>query len=195
MKKILIAVMAIALVAGLTGGAFAYFSDTETSTAEQATAGTVELKVDAGEWSSGELTLGPMAPGTEETAADFVVLNDGTLLGDLYMKISSVVDSQGAASKEAELTADPGDTVCDISTLLALTCKVDTVAVGAFDGTLLSAVPVGWTEIAPDLAASGSVDLTLGATLSGIGATNAYQGDLSTFTIELYLAQDGQVPS
>ena len=43
MKKILIPVMACVLSLGLVGGAFAYFNDTETSTGNTFTAGTLDL--------------------------------------------------------------------------------------------------------------------------------------------------------
>lgn len=46
MKKVLISVMAIALVAALVGvGTFAWFSDTETSAANTFTAGTLNMKI------------------------------------------------------------------------------------------------------------------------------------------------------
>ena len=47
MKKILVSVMIIALVVGITGVGFAaYFSDTETSSGNAFTAGTLDLQVD-----------------------------------------------------------------------------------------------------------------------------------------------------
>jgi len=47
-KKILISLMTLVVVAGMIGGgAFAYFSDTETSTGNTFTAGTLDLKIDA----------------------------------------------------------------------------------------------------------------------------------------------------
>ena len=45
MKKILFTVMAVVLCLGLMGAAFAYFSDTETSTGNTFTAGTIDLAV------------------------------------------------------------------------------------------------------------------------------------------------------
>jgi len=55
-KKILISLMTLVLVAGLVGGgAFAYFSDTETSTANTFTAGTLNMEIaDSDEgWNNG----------------------------------------------------------------------------------------------------------------------------------------------
>jgi len=47
LKRVLFSLMTLAVVVGLVGaGAFAYFSDTETSTANTFTAGTLDLKVD-----------------------------------------------------------------------------------------------------------------------------------------------------
>lgn len=45
MKKILFSVMAVVLCLGLMGGAFAYFSDTETSSGNTFTAGTIDLEM------------------------------------------------------------------------------------------------------------------------------------------------------
>ena len=54
MKKILISLMSIALVIGLVGvGVFAYFSDTEDSTGNTFTAGTLNITLGTSSWSAG----------------------------------------------------------------------------------------------------------------------------------------------
>jgi len=61
-KKILFTVMSLALVIGLvSAGAFAYFSDTETSTGNSFTAGTLDLEI--GSPSSTIVSLGDIKPG------------------------------------------------------------------------------------------------------------------------------------
>lgn len=80
MRKILIALLGVLLVAALAGaGTFAYFSDTETSSGNTFTAGTVDISLD-GSASGGEayFSVGNMAPG--DTVTKYVeVRNDGSL--------------------------------------------------------------------------------------------------------------------
>jgi len=71
-KKIVLSALAIVLAIGLAGaGAFAYFSDTETSTGNTFNAGTLELKISdgyPGEWGDGcSLTwvLANIVPGAD----------------------------------------------------------------------------------------------------------------------------------
>jgi len=208
MKKILGLTVAALLVMGLVGGGtWAYFSDPESSTGNTFAAGTLDLEVDSeNPWTSTGVTVPAMAPGAAAVPVDITCENIGTLTGDLYMKITNVTDTGGTETYAAgapingNVTSEPeavaeiviGNRVDDISTQITLSCKVDTVAVVALDGVLLSAVPGTWTEIKADMA-SGSITLSLGGSLDS-GATNEYQGDVSTFDIELYLAQDGQTP-
>ncbi len=79
MKKILFTVMAVVLCLGLMGAAFAYFSDTETSSGNTFTAGTVDLNI-TGQTS---ITLTNMAPGAS-ASGNITVTNVGTLAGSLY---------------------------------------------------------------------------------------------------------------
>ena len=98
------------------------------------------------------------------------------------------------ASSEPEWTAGGGASyveVKDIDTKLTLNCVADSLAVTGIDSTLLSAMPSTWTLIKDNL--SGSINLVMSADLAS-GTDNNYQGDVCTFTIELYLAQDGQTP-
>lgn len=73
MKKILIALMAVMITIGLVGiGTYAYFSDTETSTGNIFTAGTLDIKLWGSDWEdsvTGTWTFDNMAPGdvVEET--------------------------------------------------------------------------------------------------------------------------------
>ena len=76
MKKILISLMAIALVVGLVGaGTMAYFSDTETSTGNTFTAGTLNITLGTSSWSAG---FDNMKPGDTVTFT-LPVNNEGSL--------------------------------------------------------------------------------------------------------------------
>ena len=85
MKKILFTLMTVVLCLGLVGGAFAYFTDTATSTTNSFTAGT--LSIDNSQITGAvAFTIPNMAPG--DVTGDYVVtiLNDGSInlgwLGD-----------------------------------------------------------------------------------------------------------------
>jgi predicted ribosomally synthesized peptide with SipW-like signal peptide len=59
-KKILVSVMVIGLVSALAGaGLYAYFSDTETSTGNTFQAGTLNISLDGGSWSTGFNNMKP----------------------------------------------------------------------------------------------------------------------------------------
>jgi predicted ribosomally synthesized peptide with SipW-like signal peptide len=86
MRKILTAIFLVGLVATMAGaGIYAYFSDTETSTGNTFTAGTLDLKVShssAGSWSdgvSGTWTLSNMKPGDETPTASVFFKNFGSI--------------------------------------------------------------------------------------------------------------------
>lgn len=76
MKKILMSLMAIGLVVGLVGaGTMAYFSDTETSTGNTFTAGTLDIALGTSSWSA---DFDNMKPGDTVTFT-LPVNNEGSL--------------------------------------------------------------------------------------------------------------------
>ena len=82
MKKILFSLMTMVLVIGLVGGgAFAYFSDTETSTNNNYTAGTLDLEVNnENPWASAIWTSPDnVAPGDPEVVVTVVLENSGSI--------------------------------------------------------------------------------------------------------------------
>lgn len=115
--RILASLMVIGLVASAIGmGTYAYFSDTETSTGNTFTAGSINLKLDKnGEWFDGEnmqiFNLEDIKPGDsgEETISIHVEENDAWLC--LYIKESE--SENGCVEPEIEAEPDcetcPGD--------------------------------------------------------------------------------------
>ena len=85
-KKILFSLMTVVLSLGLMGSSFAWFSDTETSTGNTFTAGTMDLEITSG---GGPITFANMAPGDIESGT-IVVTNIGSLDGNLYGRTSYV---------------------------------------------------------------------------------------------------------
>jgi spore coat-associated protein N len=211
MKKILISLMTIAMMAALIGGGvFAYFNDVETSTGNTFTAGTLDLTVDgANPWASAKITAADMKPGSSG-AVDCTLVNAGNLAGTLTVDIKSLVDSQGTCT-EPECVNEGGTYsggVCTGNTPVNLSTKMDIVVWvdnGAGGGTANNGVKDGTeqqlfsgTLAAADVAAAWSVTDGLGAgitTYIGISysiatsVTNEIQADSSTFTIEFNLGQ------
>ena len=211
MKKILISLMTIAMMAALIGGGvFAYFNDVETSADNSFTAGTLDLTVDgANPWASTKITAANMKPGSSG-AVDCTLVNAGNLAGTLTVDIKSLVDSQGTCT-EPECVNEGGTYsggVCTGNTPVNLSAKMDIVVWvddGAGSGTANNGIKDGTeqqlfsgTLFAADAAATWSVTGGLGAgttTYIGISysiattVTNEIQGDSSTFTIEFVLGQ------
>lgn len=78
-KKILFTVMTVVLALGLIGaGAFAYFSDTETSTSNTFEAGTCNIELSAGSSADAFLTADKMKPG-DSTSGTIIIENTGTV--------------------------------------------------------------------------------------------------------------------
>jgi len=217
MKKILVSMMTIALVSALIGGGvYAAFSDTESSTDNTFTAGTLDLEVDSeNPWASTVLTVGPMVPGATATTVDIDLENLGNIDGDLFMKLIVTGTTTGVADYPTgvnEATSEPeylaeGATwdpvtktwdnsgwvaVNDVDSQIDVVANYGGTAITGIDGVKLDSVPAGWTAVT-DLAASGTLTVTLGGSLV-LAADNKYQGDVATVTVEFYLAQDGQTP-
>ena len=94
MKKILGLAVAALLVMGLVGGGtWAYFSDTETSSNNVLTAGTIVLEFDSGVTTP--FNLGPLAPGDNVSGAvDWELENQGSLPGYLYITFGSLTKGE-----------------------------------------------------------------------------------------------------
>jgi predicted ribosomally synthesized peptide with SipW-like signal peptide len=84
-KKILFSIMAVGLAIGLVGGAFAYFSDTATSTTNSFTAGTLSI-TNSELTGATAFTIPNMAPGDVSPEYSVIIRNDGSInlgwLGD-----------------------------------------------------------------------------------------------------------------
>jgi len=113
-KKILFSLMAITLVIGLVGaGAFAYFSDTETSTGNSFTAGTLDLKVNGSDVFV-PYAVANLKPGESRGTDTYSISNTGSLPGTLSFKVTNVTTNENgviepeiAASDAENLRLDP----------------------------------------------------------------------------------------
>ena len=122
MKKILISLMSIALVIGLVGvGTMAYFSDTETSTGNTFTAGTLDLTVDgANDPLLVKFTLTDLAPGSSGTIT-YVLANVGSIDGYVDIQGVTVVNTEGInPESETGDTNEPGELGANLLVTVAL---------------------------------------------------------------------------
>ncbi|MDI6631481.1 MAG: TasA family protein [Thermoanaerobacteraceae bacterium] len=105
MRKILIALLGVLLVAALAGaGTFAYFSDTETSTGNTFAAGTIDLTLNQS--APAPINLTNMKPG-DDVSATITVQNVGSLAGKLYADASyTEQDNTNTTEFTTNMTAD-----------------------------------------------------------------------------------------
>jgi len=191
MKKILMSLMTIALVIGLVGaGTVAYFSDTETSTDNTFTAGTLDLNVGGENPNlSPDFTLGPLAPGDSGTIT-YTLNNVGSIDGYLDLQGIGVVDTEGTnPESETGDIGEPGELSANIYV---------TVTLGAsqlYAGLLSGIVSDYDANVA--LAASGTTTLTIAWVVDKDNASpplgedvgNDIQGDIATVVLSIELAQ------
>ena len=111
MKKILFSLMAILLAVGLVGaGAFAYFSDIETSEGNTFTAGTLDLTVGGQNPCTEHITISNIAPERFYASRVYKVKNIGTLDGALSIGISEIINNDnGLTEPESEVDSTGGD--------------------------------------------------------------------------------------
>ncbi len=119
-KKLLLLTLALLLVAGMAGaGTFAYFQDTETSTGNTFTAGTLDLKVSDdnepfGNGVSQTWVLTNMAPGDVPAVVyEVSLMNTGTIAGDhVGIAFAHAMDE---ALNPVESDTNPNSTAVDFA--------------------------------------------------------------------------------
>jgi len=150
-KKILFSLMAIILAVGLVGaGAFAYFSDTETSTGNTFTAGTLDLLVttsgacsdvgkitvnEQGDGLNDSVVFANLAPG-DSGSITWTITNTGTLPGMVMIHRTLSNDVDGVDT-EPELLVDltPGAAgELDNNMWLISTVTIDGVSTFVYEG-------------------------------------------------------------
>lgn len=104
MKKILGLSIAAFLVLGLVGGGtWAYFSDTETSSTNILSAGTLDLKLNSGDADVTTITasVSDVKPG-DSNSGSVTLQAGGTLAGELDITLSAITNTQGSGGTEYE---------------------------------------------------------------------------------------------
>jgi spore coat-associated protein N len=200
MKKILISLAIIAVVGAIGFGATrAYFSDTETSTGNTFTAGTIDLAVDSeNPWqSSGQYVFGNLEPGDDEDI-NVTLRNAGSNDVVIWKKVKVTAETDIVQS-EPECDAESGSwsgTACsgqtakkdDISSQMVYSMKI-----GGSDnilkswGVRVSDVNDLWIPIGK-LAAGASLTVDQNYYFD-TAAGNEYQGDQMSIDITFYADQ------
>ena len=135
---ILAIILALCLLAGIVGGTYAYFSDTETSTDNHMTAGTLDLvPLVTGSYSgdsslysvaaggngiNGNVTFGMIAPGQTGTI-EWVLSNTGTLGGTLTIASTSTFTENGTNEPEGAVSGNNGGGNGDLDDYLKVTLQ------------------------------------------------------------------------
>ena len=198
MKKILLGLMALAVVLGIAGvGTVAYFSDTEISSGNTFTAGTVNLTVDGNDnTNTVEFTVANIAPGSSGVGT-WTLVNAGSIAGFVDLESISEVSTEGLnPESETGDTGEPGELGLNLDVVLFWDD-------GAGSGTLNNGVQDG-TEVTIYSGALDGILSSYGADYPlAVSATtyvsmtwsvdtavgNDIQGDVSTLGMTFELAQ------
>ena len=102
MKKILgLAVAALLIIGMVGGGTWAYFSDTESSTNNSLTAGTLDLNIDGDNIAVTTFSESAVAPGDIGNGIS-TLANVGSMDGELDIQFSAINNTPGAGGGEYE---------------------------------------------------------------------------------------------
>ncbi len=108
MKKIFGLTIAALLVIGMvSGGTWAYFSDTESSTNNSLTAGTLDLNINGGNVAVTTFSASNVAPGSSGSG-NSTLANIGSLSGELDIRLSAVTNTGGVGGEYGDSVGNLG---------------------------------------------------------------------------------------
>jgi spore coat-associated protein N len=172
-KKTLLSMLIVGVVATVAGaGTWAAFSDTETSTGNTFTAGTLDLVVGS-VGASLPLAVENVYPQATGTIGTINVANAGTIDGTLSLKIINIQDDENGVNDPESKMGDT-DATGELSSHLTIYANGNVVTPG-------TAMPIG------ALVAGSNQDILL--TYSVDDADNSIQTDKTTFDTEFTLDQ------
>ena len=134
MKKILgLAIAALIIMATVGFGTWAYFSDTETSSSNQITAGTLDLDLNGGDTNQNILTgLTNKAPG-DSGALYATILNSGSIAGEFEVQTGAVTNTESTGSTEYEQDVIGGAGVGELGAVAEIAPWIDLNEDDTFD--------------------------------------------------------------
>jgi|GEM_PF-1463641 predicted ribosomally synthesized peptide with SipW-like signal peptide len=189
-KKILASLIIIGILGFSLGwGTYSYFSDTETSSGNTFSAGTIDLEVnDMNPLEGALVTLKDMKP-CEWKYVTVKLHNVGTNPGDAWLHIKDIKES-GGKHPEPEKETDPKNEINDIQNWITFDLKLDgKIIIHPDDHIKLGDIECVWIYLG-NLKPSTEYTLTMSFHLQA-ETPNTYQGDYITFTIEFLLNQKG----
>jgi len=203
MKALLMSLVAVALVGGLAGGGlFAYFSDTETSTGNTFTAGTIDITLEGDIGEAVHASIPQDFKPCETGYLIFTITNVGENPADLWKLIYGVVDDGGILS-EPEEVAEAGCPVDDISSVVLFDLWIendtnpddhdfnpdqgDVMLIPESEGLTVGDVADHYIYLGV-LDPTESMTIVQSFHLAG-DAGNEYQGDTFTFNEDFYAQQ------
>ena len=107
MSRILISLLTIALVGALIGGGiYAAFSDTETTSSNTFTAGTLNLEVGGADPATVSISVANIKPTDTGNAANWTTKNTGSINGTLDIAIGSITNNENTYSEPESSAGD-----------------------------------------------------------------------------------------
>ncbi|MEA2056710.1 MAG: TasA family protein [Patescibacteria group bacterium] len=199
MKKILTsALVLVATVSAVALGTSAYFSDTETSTNNTFTTGTIDISVDGeNPWENiGHFDIADMKPSTV-FHREVTLSNTGNNPVNLWKKVTDI-NYDGGEHPESELAEDPNDNINDIGSAIRYDMSLDGEEIIAESDNFV--MDDGSNQLDNTTAIHGKY-IYLGRIEPGMdmvvtqsyhmdaSVTNWAQGDVMTFDVEFYAQQ------
>lgn len=196
--KIILSLVVIGVVSVIAvGGTVAYFSDTETSTGNTFTAGTLDLNLDGANINVVKFTVANAVPGASGSGT-YILNNVGTTNGYIDLESISVADDDNNCT---DSETDAGDVTCgpigggELSSNINVDLFVDANNNGIFDGgdtaiytgSTLSGIASNYPLNLP-LNTAATTYITLNWNIP-TGTGNIIQSDSSTLNLSFELGQ------
>lgn len=187
---VIIAMMSLALGVGAT----AWFSDTETSTGNTFTAGTLDLQVDGGDVNVVKFTVTNMRPGNQPKAT-FTLDNIGSLNGFIDLENIVVTDNENGINDPEAEAGDVTPAIGELSSVVGCYLFVDYGGDGWFstgDKVIYNAMTNGLPgnfELDEPISAGATVYITAIFNWWSTATDNLAQSDSMIIDIEFELGQ------
>ena len=125
MKKILsLSIVALMVIGLVAGGTWAFFSDTESSTNNEFSAGTLDLTIEEGNVAVTMFSVEDKSPG-ESGSASADLANVGNTSGELDIAISNYTSTESTGSTEYEDDEIGGEGVGELGGVLTIAMYID----------------------------------------------------------------------
>lgn len=195
MKKLLFSFLVLGITSVLAIGATtAYFSDTEISTGNTFTAGTLDLKLDGGDENVVKFNLDNIRPGNQPQGT-YTLKNAGSITGNLTISGITIADNENILSEPEKEAGDTSDTIGELSQVVNLRIYLDLDKNGSYStgdimlfnnkvSNLPSSIDTGLT-----LAADEDVNVKFLFDWWNTPIDNQAQGDSMMLDLEFMLKQ------